>query len=162
MKDAKQDRATKEGACGKTLVASLVLCALIFGVAVVLAVDEDDVAELRQAAQQGNASAQYALGIAYATGKGVPQEDAQALVWYRRAAEQGHEKAQHNLGLMYQNGEGTLKNNAEALIWYRRAANQGLASAQNNLGLMYKNGHGVPKDFAEAVAWYRRDTRSAR
>jgi TPR repeat protein len=35
----------------------------------------------------------------FAAGKGVPQDDKQAVKWYRLAAEQGHANAQYNLGL---------------------------------------------------------------
>ena len=34
------------------------------------------------------------LGRAYAEGKGVQQDQAEALRWYRKAAEQGHREAQ--------------------------------------------------------------------
>ena len=35
----------------------------------------------------------------YANGRGVPEDDAQAVSWYRKAAQQGHVKAQLNLGV---------------------------------------------------------------
>src|SRR5271166_6632222 len=44
---------------------------------------------LRPLAEQGNALAQLGLGVMYANGHGVPQDYAQAVVWYRKAAEQG-------------------------------------------------------------------------
>ena len=43
----------------------------------------------RRAAEQGFAEAQFNLGVMYANGHGVPQDDAMAVTWYRRAAEQG-------------------------------------------------------------------------
>ncbi|WP_303396492.1 SEL1-like repeat protein, partial [Pseudomonas fragi] len=39
-------------------------------------------------AEQGDAAAQYKLGIMYATGEGVAQDAKQAVTWYRKAAEQ--------------------------------------------------------------------------
>ena len=60
----------------------------------------------RLAAEQGNASAQYNLGVRYANGEGVPQDDAEAVKWYRLAAEQGDASAQYNLGVRHANGEG--------------------------------------------------------
>jgi TPR repeat protein len=39
-------------------------------------------------------------------GWGVPQDYAQAAIWYRKAAEQGSAEAQFNLGLLYDNGLG--------------------------------------------------------
>ena len=103
-----------------------------------------------------SAEAQFILGGMYVTGRGVPQDDAEAVAWYRRAAEQGHALAQSNLGAMYDQGRGVPQDDAEAVAWYRRAAEQGHALAQSNLGAMYDQGRGVPQDDAEAVAWYRR------
>ena len=48
-------------------------------------------------AEQGNAAAQYNLGLMYLEGKGVAQNDAQAAIWTRKAAEQGHPGAQKTL-----------------------------------------------------------------
>ena len=46
-------------------------------------------------------SAQFNLGAMYGTGRGVPQDDAEAVRWYRLAAEQGNADAQFNLGVVY-------------------------------------------------------------
>ncbi len=110
--------------------------------------------EFRPLAERGDAKAQYALGVMYRNGKGVPQDDAEAARWYRKAAEQGNAKAQHNLGVIYSNGQGVPRNYAEAVGWWRKAAEQGVAEAQYNLGLMYVNGEGVPRDYAQAHMWY--------
>ncbi len=53
--------------------------------------------KLIQQASQGNAAAQYNLGVMYANGRGVPQDYVQAMKWYRLAADQGDAKAQFNL-----------------------------------------------------------------
>ncbi|MEP6880280.1 MAG: caspase family protein, partial [Nitrosospira sp.] len=45
--------------------------------------------ETSRKAEQGNADAQYNLGVIYRNGKGVPQDDAKAVEWYRKAAAQG-------------------------------------------------------------------------
>ena len=55
----------------------------------------------RLAADQGNATAQYNLGLMYDKGQGVPQNYAEAVKWYRLAADQGNAVAQFNLGVMY-------------------------------------------------------------
>ena len=57
-----------------------------------LLVDEippDSLAALISAVEQGDASAQYNLGVMYATGRGVPEDGTEAVRWYRAAAEQG-------------------------------------------------------------------------
>ena len=82
----------------------------------------------RVAAEAGYADAQYSLGYMYSTGEGVPQDYAEAAVWYRRAAEQGDTSAQVNLGYMYDMGQGVAQDYAEAAVWYRRAAEQGDAA----------------------------------
>ena len=45
-------------------------------------------------AEHGLAEAQHNLGVMYANGQGVPQDDAGALKWYRLAADQGYSRAQ--------------------------------------------------------------------
>jgi TPR repeat protein len=54
----------------------------------------------RKAAEQGHTDAQNNLGGMYAEGRGVPQDDAEAVRWFRKAAEQGHTDAQKNLDLL--------------------------------------------------------------
>ena len=41
------------------------------------------------AAEQGDANAQYVLGVLYEDGLGVEQSNTEAAKWYRKAAEQG-------------------------------------------------------------------------
>ena len=53
---------------------------------------------MRAPAEQGDAEAQFNLGVMYANGRGVPQDDSEAVRWYRLAADQGHAGAQFNLG----------------------------------------------------------------
>ena len=53
----------------------------------------------RRAADQGNGEAQNNLGYLYMTGKGVHQDEAEALTLWRRAAAQGCTYAEQNLGV---------------------------------------------------------------
>ncbi len=108
-----------------------------------------------EAAEQGNAEAQYSLGSRYASGLGVEKDDAEAVRWYRLAAEQGHAVAQYSLGLHYALGQGVEEDYSESARWIRRAAEQGHAGAQFLLGSTYENGRGVEPDFSEALRWYR-------
>ena len=78
-------------------------------------------------AEQGNAYAQFNLGNMYANGRGVKQDDVEAVKWYRKVAEQGNVYAQFNLGLMYEQGRGVKQDDVEAVKWYRQAAEQGNA-----------------------------------
>ena len=108
----------------------------------------------RPLAEQGDVSVQYNLGNLYYEGRGVPQDDAEAVKWYRLAAEQGLAQAQYNLGFMYQQGEGVPQDDAKGEKWYRLAAEQGLAEAQHNLGVMYGKGESVPQDSVQAYMWF--------
>jgi uncharacterized protein len=110
--------------------------------------------EWKPLAEQGAADAQYNLGVMYDKGRGVPQNNKDAVKWYRLAAEQGNANAQFNLGNMYYNGQGVLQDYKEAAKWYRLAAEQGDAMAQNNLGVMYDNGQGVLQDNVLAHIWF--------
>lgn len=104
-------------------------------------------------AEEGYAKAQVNLGMMYAYGRGVPQNDVEAVEWFRRAADQGDAFAQHNLGVFYDNGRGVALDRAEAVRWFREAADQGLADAQYDLGRMYAEGRGVPQDRVRAYMW---------
>ena len=93
-------------------------------------------------AEQGDATAQYNLGVMYALGEGVPENDAEAATWYRKAAEQGRRlRTSLNLGLVYATGEGVLGGPCRSCAkWFRLAAEQGDAGAQFTLGRMYATG----------------------
>jgi len=54
-------------------------------------------AELRAAAERGDAKAQFGLGLRYAKGQGAPKDWTLAVQWYRKAADQGDAKAQEAL-----------------------------------------------------------------
>lgn len=109
--------------------------------------------EWQPLAEQGNALAQYHVGMLYHKGRGVPQDDRQARKWYAKAAAQGQPKAQFSLGTLYFNGEGGSKDYQQALRWIRLAANQGEALAQTKLAIMYDDGNGLPKDKVQAYKW---------
>ena len=60
----------------------------------------DEVETLREKAERGDADAQFALGMRYFEGDGVPQNDTEATKWIRRAAAQGHPAASNLLNAM--------------------------------------------------------------
>ena len=61
----------------------------------------DGVKFLTQAAEKGQAVAQYRLGTLYERGQGIPADAAKAAHWYEMAANQGNRKAMHNLAVSY-------------------------------------------------------------
>ena len=73
-------------------------------------------------AKQGDASAQYNLGVGYAKGDDVAKDYVEAVKWFRKAAEQGDASAQSNLGVRYYNGQGVAKDFVEAYAWWNLAS----------------------------------------
>jgi len=111
------------------------------------------VQQLTPLAEKGDAEAQNNLGVRYATGRGVPKDDVEAVKWLRKAADQNYAEAQCSLGVCYWIGKGVPKNVAESAKWFRKAAEQNNAYAQYSLGGNYWLGLGVPKDYVEAYRW---------
>jgi hypothetical protein len=109
--------------------------------------------KLRDRAVQGDAVAQCLLGIRYAEGRGVPQDDCNAVDWFQKAADQGDKYAQYELGCMYADGRGVSQDDCKAVKWLQQAADQGDAVAQYELGFMYAHGRGVSQDDCKAVEW---------
>ena len=85
----------------------------------------------RLAADQGDAEAEYNLGVTYDEGEGVPQDDAEAARRYRLAADQGHVSAQFNLGVMYGSGKGVPQDDVEAHMWLNLATAQAPANERD-------------------------------
>ncbi|MAI20734.1 MAG: hypothetical protein CMF28_05870 [Kiritimatiellaceae bacterium] len=77
--------------------------------------------DYRAAAEKGDAIAQFNLGVCYAAGKGVLEDDKQAVYWYTKAAEQGVAKAQFNLALCYAVGEGVTQDKVKAYAIFLHA-----------------------------------------
>lgn len=112
--------------------------------------------QLQPLAKQGDAQAQFYVGVAYQKGWGVIADSDKAAAWYRRAAEQGMNKAQHNLALLYLRGEGVEADALEARDWFERAAQQGDMRAAHELGLLYFRGMGVERDYGKARGWWEK------
>lgn len=102
-------------------------------------------------ASQGNAEAEYNVGVLYETGRGPAQDFREAISWYRLAAAQGHAAAQTHLGLMYANGRGVSKDDKEAIKWFRLAAAEGYAEAKQAL-TQVQQGHGTPQMRSSATS----------
>jgi TPR repeat protein len=92
-----------------------------------------DIEQLKKAAAQGKADAQYELGMCYQNGEGVGLDEEEAVRWYLAAATQGNARAQYSLALGYFNGSGVKKDEKEAIRWYCMAAQQGDEIAQITL-----------------------------
>lgn len=85
-----------------------------------------------KAAEQGNESAQYHLGLLYYHTKSADGGYSQAAIWYRKAAIQGNVESQYMMGVIYSNGHGVKQDHAEAAQWYMKAALNGHVEAQRS------------------------------
>ncbi len=87
--------------------------------------------KLRQAAEQGDAQAQYDLAyLYYKSGVdpevvGVARSERQAAHWYREAAMQGHARAQYNMAVLHLQGHGVERDPVVAYAWLLLASGNG-------------------------------------
>ncbi|MEO5334186.1 MAG: sel1 repeat family protein [Magnetococcus sp. YQC-5] len=99
-----------------------------------------DIDAVRKAAEQGQAHAQFQLGLMYDRGVGVPQNHQEAAKWFLKAAER-----------MDADDKKSQEVNVDTL---RKKAEDGDMNAQKQLGWMFLHGKGVQKDYMEANKWY--------
>ena len=104
-------------------------------------------------AEQGDAGAQYNLGLLYHNGLGVERHRVTAAKWYVRAAEGGNADAQKAVGDLYMEGFWGKRDYAKAAQWYEFAAEQGQIEAQRKLGVLLADGKRVPRDIDLARSW---------
>jgi TPR repeat protein len=105
-----------------------------------------------QAAQDGNARAQFELGRMYLKGLGVEKDCAATAAWIGKAASQNLAIAQTLFGTLYLKGLCVSRDNATAMSWYDKAASLGDAAGQIMFGLMLAD----RKDYGEAMRWLRK------
>jgi hypothetical protein len=105
-------------------------------------------------AEQGDAEAQLQLGMRYATGDGVIQNEKEAARWFELAARQGLAEAQYQYGLALLQGRGVVQDYKAAFNWIEKPAQRGHAKAQYSLGELYRYGTGIAIDKAHAYLWF--------
>ena len=105
--------------------------------------------------RQGDAEAEFGLGLLYDLGNGTPPSPETAFLWYKLAAEAGLPSAEFNIAAMYDAGRGVSRSSESAALWYAKAGAHGHHRAQFDLGLLYQDGDGVPRNFDAAAAWFR-------
>lgn len=109
-------------------------------------------AELLRRADDGDAGAQFEVGLAYESGTRASADRDKALQYYLMAAHQGLSLAQNSLGSMYQE----VGKYDEAFIWYEKSAKSGDYMAINSLAYLYDEGLGVEYDDEKALSLYLR------
>jgi localization factor PodJL len=110
--------------------------------------------DLRTAAANGDARAQFEVAAIYTEGRAVPQDYKAAATWYERAAAQGFAPAQYRLGSLYESGDGVTKDLNTAKLWYERAAEAGNRMSMHNLAALYAGGQLGKQQFDSAAKWF--------
>ena len=95
------------------------------------------------------------LGVLFATGSGVPKDQAQARKLFERAAEAGNPRGITNLAALSENA-GAPSDPVKARALLARAAATNSTEAQYQLGLMIADGIGGPKDDIAARALFEK------
>ncbi len=80
-------------------------------------------------AQNGDAGAQFQLGLLYLEGQSTIQDFEEAAKWFELAAEKNHIQAQYQLGLFYKNGFGVDIDPEKSYMWLNLAAAAGVGKA---------------------------------
>ncbi len=122
-----------------------------------------------QLAEQGDAQAQFHVGLVYTKGINkyqkvlseislnefpypVKHDDNLAFQWFEKAAKQGNTDAQYFLGVCYSKGCGVKQDYAQAVYWHKKAAEQGNRNSQNILGFYYYS----EQDYQQAIDWFKK------
>ncbi len=113
--------------------------------------DKEKVYYLQEAANLGNAEAQFNLAKCYQNGTGVLKNIDKAIELFTLSANQGYAKAQYHLAVCYENSNGVPKDISKAIELYTLSANQNYAQAQNDLGMCYALGNGLTQNWTKAI-----------
>ena len=103
----------------------------------------------QQGAEQGDAEAQYRLGMQYLRGEGRPKDESWAQIWLEKAAGQGHAAAQEALEAL----TGPRAQEGGRLSKLSQAAEQGDAEAQYGLGMTLLYGAKADRDPDQGMRW---------
>ncbi|MFP3042735.1 sel1 repeat family protein [Treponema primitia] len=104
--------------------------------------DAEEFKNLLAEAENGNAEAMAAVGMAYGQGTGTAVDGEQMLLWLRKAAAAGSVEAKESLAEMFR-------------IWLSEAEN-GNIDLLNAVGAAYLQGIGTEVDYQQAVAWFKK------
>ncbi|CAG8684288.1 25664_t:CDS:2, partial [Dentiscutata erythropus] len=117
---------------------------------------ENNIAVLVDAANKGDAIAQYFVGKCYETGWGIKKNTKKAIEWYAEAVKNNCAAAECVVGEYYYK----QKKYNKAFYWLKRAAERKNYKALDTLGLCYKRGQGTDtnavegfKSFEKAALW---------
>tara|TARA_Y100001936_G_scaffold254048_1_gene324054 strand:+ start:4820 stop:5440 length:621 start_codon:yes stop_codon:yes gene_type:complete len=109
---------------------------------------------LKPLSVEGNAIAQYIIGLMYFRGKVVKKDHKKSIEYMYLSAEQGYFRAEHKLGSIYFSSLLGKPDYKKAIKWFRRASRHGYAPSQYFLAMMYENGYGIKQDYMLAHMWF--------
>jgi len=110
-------------------------------------------------AQNGNAVAQYNLGLHYKNSKEKNPRD--AFRWMHKSALKGYRPAQYEFALMFHYGIGVKQNSDLARLWFKRAAKKGERRAKIVLYRFYA-GKKVESHIKKTYRHYSQNFRTIR
>ena len=109
---------------------------------------------LREAAQRGDAKAQFIIASRYLDGQNVAQDLPKAAKWYQEAASRGLAPAQYRLATLFERGKGVPQDVATALLWYERAAEGGNVKAMHNAAVIAAGNQAGTPNYDKAFRWF--------
>jgi hypothetical protein len=111
-----------------------------------------------QAAERGDAEAQFIVGGMFWLGKGTETDKKIGFKWLLSAAEQRKTSPESLsiIGGAFLRGANVPQNYLEAKKWLAEAAEQGDLAAQNDLAYLFFNGLGGERDYKKALELYEK------
>jgi TPR repeat protein len=106
-----------------------------------------------QAAASGDPTAQFEMGVAYLSGKGVKRNPADGVAWLSTAAGNGSAAAAVELARAFETGNGVGKDPGQASQWWYRAADLGDEAARNRFIELYLAGQTDGIGGPAAIGW---------
>lgn len=117
-------------------------------------IDDEHIAQYREAAEQGDAEAQYQLGLGYVTSLDFEPNPAEALNWWRKAAVQQHPESLFTLGMWYMWRH--LPGGNEAVSFYKYVLEQWSKNARSYFGVTSLFELDILQDDKDAATWLYR------
>jgi localization factor PodJL len=109
---------------------------------------------LRNAAQTGDAAAQFIVATRFLDGTGIAGDLTQAAHWYQKSANAGLAPAQYRLATLFERGRGVPKDLATAMVWYTRAAEQGNVKSMHNAAVLAAGTELGAPNYETAQKWF--------
>ncbi|MDR1936238.1 MAG: sel1 repeat family protein [Candidatus Accumulibacter sp.] len=109
----------------------------------------------KKAADLGNPTACFQLGIMYENGEGVNKNINEAIKWYEKAMSKGSATGAGQLANLFYDGTSVPKDVNKAVAYYTRAGELGDSSAYYTLGLLFSFDSSI-RDLEKAANLFRK------